>query len=166
MFYFMGLSHVLGAFHALISEKARSKWLEQSDQRCEYIWSRYLARRFSFFTWWDDDTVTFSVFDSHNDRTGNLCFSQRVFLALRIARCQRTIFAIFYFAIFLPINEIRVKRRLDQSAQEWGYGQISALILSGPAVFELFKLIKGSFKEYDETRSTKIGPLKFYQYQY
>lgn len=118
MFYFMGLSYVLGAFHALVSEEARKKWLEQSDQRCEYIWSSSLAGRNWYFAWLNDDTVTFLVFNSHNDGIGNLRFPQRDFLALRIARCQRTIFAILYLAIYLFFHEITVKSNLDQSAQE------------------------------------------------
>ncbi|KAI5810447.1 hypothetical protein BZA77DRAFT_378153 [Pyronema omphalodes] len=151
MFYFIGTSNFLGAFYALISEKARNKWLEHSNERFEYEWCSALADR-SFFAWLNDDTVTFSVFDWHKDRKDKFCFSQRVSLALRIARCQRAIIAIIYLIIFTTFNEISVKKNLDQSAQEWGYGQISALILTGPAVFQLFKLVKGSFKEYDGKR--------------
>ncbi|CCX32555.1 Protein of unknown function [Pyronema omphalodes CBS 100304] len=38
---------------------------------------------------------------------------------------------------------------MDEKAKVWGYGQISAIILSGPPAMVLLRIFAGSLKEFD-----------------
>lgn len=62
-------------------------------------------------------------------------------LALRIPRCQRMIIALSIAGVMIADCERTVRMGLTASGNEWGYGQIFAIVATLPAVTEVAKLL-------------------------
>jgi hypothetical protein len=160
-FALIGPGYALGAVWALVSEEARENWVNNALNNAEYsfmkgTWSYSPSTNYLSDWLFNDDTVAFTVFKSKGKIHGKLGFLKRVYLALRIARCGRTVVSLIGTAIYIRSLENFIWETMDQKAKEWGYGQISAIILSGPPAMALLCIFAGSLKEFDPLKSVKF----------
>jgi len=141
----LGLRYLWLALQALVFERRRKQWEEETLQRSEYYWKINMQNG-GFIRWYIDDTFASTVFSA---RRAVQCMS-RVWIALRIARCQRAILSLLFITYQISVTETFIKVNLDKRANEWGYGQITALILTGPPVMTLLRLVVGAVQHNDE----------------
>ncbi|KAI5796922.1 hypothetical protein FPQ18DRAFT_303104 [Pyronema domesticum] len=153
-FALIGPGYVPGAIWALVSEEARETWVNNALNNAEYSFMKgtwgYSPRGNCLDGWlWDDDTVAFTVFKAKGKSHGKLGFLKRVYLALRIARCGKTVVSVMGTTGYIYSLEHFIWYTMDEKAKVWGYGQISAIILSGPPAMVLLRIFAGSLKEFD-----------------
>ncbi|KAF8251003.1 hypothetical protein K440DRAFT_638837 [Wilcoxina mikolae CBS 423.85] len=98
-----------------------------------------LVRKHTFFGWFHDDIYISTAISAME--TAETSFFTRVKIAVRVARCQRAICGLLWITVFLTATELYIKRRWDGTANIWTYGQMAALVLTAPAMLEVFRLI-------------------------
>ncbi|KAI5785747.1 hypothetical protein FPQ18DRAFT_404993 [Pyronema domesticum] len=109
--------------------------------RGAYVWGIYLESG----KWWDkaggwylDDTVLSTVIV---EAAGGGGVWERVKLAMRMVRGQRAVMALVFLVVLVWSTESFITWNLDGGTRIWGYGQITAVVLSGPPVMELVRMI-------------------------
>jgi hypothetical protein len=162
--WFYGLSHALSSVPALISTTQKQAWIAYIDATQKSIQTHRLAdtRRIRarnpraypvinlFFMWYDDETTAQAGIKARswkqaptNAKTSS--WATRVyhdaFLAILVPRCQRAIISLFLACILIFDTEKSVALNLTASRNEWGYGQIFALVATVPSVAAVVPLL-------------------------
>lgn len=139
--YGRGLGDGWDVVVALVSERRRGEWRREQVLRGAYVWGIYLESG----KWWDkaggwylDDTVLSTVIV---EAAGGGGVWERVKLAMRMVRGQRAVMALVFLVVLVWSTESFITWNLDGGTRIWGYGQITAVVLSGPPVMELVRMI-------------------------
>jgi hypothetical protein len=156
VFWFLGPKNYLHSFTAILSEERRNARIEYIEELHNDVQSYRAGRPKSdriskFFLWYDDIQTLYEGLRARRLRVAprksrfrNLAVDFR--LALRVPRVQRALIAFTVAAIFTYDTEKLVKLNLASNANEWGYGQISAMILCTPSVAGVLKLFASAWK--------------------
>jgi uncharacterized integral membrane protein len=97
-----------------------------------------------FFMWYDDETTARAgIKTPTNAKTSS--WATRVYhdalLAIRVPRCQRAIISLLLACILVIDTEKTVALNLTASRNQWGYGQIFALVATIPSVGAVVTLL-------------------------
>ncbi len=93
----------------------------------------------------------------HGHSQLTISFYTKTKLALRIPRIQRFLLALIFASIWTYDTERVVKLNLQSNANEWGYGQISAMILTVPSVAGVMQMVINSGKADEYATAPKAG---------
>ncbi len=80
----------------------------------------------------------------------------KIKLALRIPRIQRFALATLFASIWTYDTERVVKLNLQRNANDWGYGQISAIILTVPSVAGVVQMFVNARKAEKYAKLNKV----------
>jgi hypothetical protein len=154
---------------ALLSEKTREDWVFRvteaykrnmiSSQYQLFLRCKDKTRPLGFrFNWGSDDTfLSIALRGFYKLPEQQRTLKRRLSWALGIPRCQRALIALVYLTYQIVETELFVKKELDQGAQEWGYGQVAALVLISPSVMEVIRLfLWGNASDYELDRTSEI----------
>jgi hypothetical protein len=168
--YGRGLGDRWDVVAALVSERRRGEWRREQMLRGAYVWGVYLESG----KWWDkaggwyfDDTVLSTVIASEAARgsgsggilSKEMGFWGRVKLAMRMAMGQRAVMALVFLVISVWSTESFITWHLHGGARVWGYGQITAVVLSGPPVMELVRMVLGATRKGEGEKSVMLIPV-------
>jgi hypothetical protein len=104
----------------------------------------------SFWLWYDDEKTARSGIREEKLKTSSPIKRQATWLgrvyrdagfALKVPRCQRMALSLAVTVILTVDCERTVHLNLTNSANEWGYGQIFALVATLPAISEVTRLV-------------------------
>lgn len=172
IFWLYGPVHYLRTLAAVVSEKKKEAWIYAIDEskRDLKTWRALQPRTnvlAKFYLWYEDETTLHDGFRKGYWKTTptkvqdqksfvNLIRDARI--AVRIRRVQRSVLALIVAAIFTYDAEKVVQLNLQDNANDWGYGQIAAMILIGPSVAGVIQLFVSSWKteEYVSSLVVKV----------
>lgn len=155
-----GLGHYILTVPALLSETKARDWKRYvwTTQRTLFDWRDRRIKIYPFwisfprfFFWFEHDSTVSAQLKARRrahtagPHTTKSRWLRRVWddsiLTTRVPRAQRAMIGVALIVRWAIATEWMVKTNVTQNANEWGFGQISALILSVPAVASLVKLL-------------------------
>ncbi|PVH88446.1 hypothetical protein DL98DRAFT_580851 [Cadophora sp. DSE1049] len=165
MITYYGPGHYLRALVAVFSERERYRWAQYAEEthldiqgwRQGYFPKKAnptLGRFINGCLYWlqHDQTLQdafqewpLPISSGLQERTTNIFHA--IWKAIQVPRIHRFIIGAGFAIIWTYDTEQVVKDNLDTNANEWGYGQISAMILSAPSVVAVMQMFIDAWNE-------------------
>jgi hypothetical protein len=134
IFWATGFQYHWMALLALISEQRRQEFKRATFEKVKYD----KEKRNAILRWIFDDTFVSTAIFGKRVTAGR--FLARAGVAVRVARCQRAIIGFVFILYQIFTIEGAIVSHV-YGANEWSYGQMAVIVLTAPAVMEVFRLL-------------------------